>query len=253
MLPISCVIIARNEAEALKRCLSSIHRWIKEIIVVINDCTDDTQKVAEQFGVRVIEHAWEGYAKQKNFGISCAQEAWILRLDADEEVSEALKQQIEDFFQKTPPADCDVVYCQRHNRYLNHWLRYGRSKDSCPILLRKRAVKWIGTVHEGLQYSGKKHYLQGPLWHYTETSIEQTLQKQIKYAHLSAPVLAQRHSLGILMLKCCLNPLTNFINRYILRGGFLDKFPGFYYATITSFYTFLKYLLAIELRLKRNE
>ena len=194
MLPISCVIIARNEAEALKRCLSSIHGWIKEIIVIINDCTDDTQKIAEQFGARVIEHVWEGYARQKNFGISCAQKAWILRLDADEEVSEALKQQIEDFFQKTPPADCEVVYCQRHNRYLNHWLRYGRSKDSCPILLRKRAVKWIGTVHEGLQYSGKKHYLQGPLWHYTETSIEQTLQKQIKYAHLSAPALAQRRS-----------------------------------------------------------
>ena len=54
-------------------------------------------------------------------------------------------------------------------------------------------------------------------------------------------------------LKCCLNPASNFMNRYVLRGGFLDKFPGFYYAILTSFYTFLKYLLAIELRLKRNE
>ena len=253
MLPISCVILARNEAESLKRCLSSIYGWIKEIIVVINDCTDDTQKVAEQFGAHVIEHAWEGYAKQKNFGISCAQEAWILRLDADEEVSEALKQHIEDFFQQTPPVDCKVIYCQRHNRYLNRWLRYGRSKDFCPILLRKGAVKWVGTVHEGLQYSGKKHYLQGPLWHYTETSIEQTLQKQIKYAHLAAQTLTKKYSLRQLILKCCLNPIVNFINRYVLRGGFLDKFQGFYYATLTSFYTFLKYLLAIELQLKRNE
>lgn len=253
MLPISCVIIAHNEAEVLGRCLASIYGWIKEIIVVINDCTDDTQKVAERFGARVIEHAWVGYADQKNFGIKCAQEPWILRLDADEEVSEVLRQQIEDFFRKMPPENCDVVYCQRHNRYLSHWLRYGQSKDWCPILFRKETARWSGTVHECLQFSGIKHYLQGPLWHYTETSVEQTLQKQINYAHLAAQTLAQRYSLGMLMLKCCLNPLANFINRYLFRGGFLDKFPGFYYAKITSFYTFLKYLLAIELRLKRNE
>lgn len=253
MLPISCVIIARNEANSLKTCLASICGWIKEIIVVINDCTDDTQKVAESFGARVIEHHWEGYAEQKNFGIRKAQEPWILRLDADEEVSETLRKNIEAFFKNTPSTVCDVVYCRRHNRYLGTWLRYGQSKDKCPLLLRKGTVKWVGCIHEDLQYSGKKQFLEGPLWHYTETSIEQTLQKQIKYAHLAARNLSKKYSIGMLTIKCCLNPLVNFMKRYFFKGGFLDKLPGFYYATITSFYTFLKYLLAIELRLKKNE
>ncbi len=253
MLPVSCVIIAHNEAHTLERCLASVCGWIKEIIVVINDCTDATKEIAEHFGARVVEHDWEGYAKQKNFGISCAKEPWILRLDADEEVSETLRKQLEAFFKQIPPSHCDVVYCRRYNRYLNHWLRYGKSIDLCPILLRKEAVKWVGKVHESLHFSGEKVYVEGPLLHYTETSIDQTLRKQIKYAHLSAQNLADKNSLFVLILKCYLNPLANFINRYFFRGGFLDKLPGFYYAKVTSFYIFLKYLFAIKLRLNHDE
>ena len=81
MLPLSVVIIAKNEANALKASLPPIKDWAKEIIVVINDCTDNTKEVAESFGATVIEHAWEGYAKQRNFAQSCAHEPWILRLE----------------------------------------------------------------------------------------------------------------------------------------------------------------------------
>ena len=88
MLPLSVVVIAKNEAEALKSSLAPIKNWAKEIIVVINDCTDNTKEVAESFGATVIEHPWEGYGKQRNFAQSCAHEAWILKLDADEVIDE---------------------------------------------------------------------------------------------------------------------------------------------------------------------
>ena len=91
MLPVSAVIIASNAAETLPICLQSLRGRVQEIVVVINDCTDDTRKIAENFGARVIEHPWEGFGEQRNFAASQAKEAWLLCIDADEEIGAYFK------------------------------------------------------------------------------------------------------------------------------------------------------------------
>ena len=252
-LPISAVIIACNEAKNLSRCLNSLRDWVSEIVVIINDCTDNTQQVAESFNARVIEHAWEGYAAQKNFAHTCANNDWIISLDADEEISQELKQSIIRFFETSNYNDYTAIASHRTNRYLNHWLQHAAKEKHHWILLKKAYVHWEGIIHEKLVYKGKTKSIQGTVLHYTEISVRQTLHKQIKYAQLSAIRLHKKHSKVCLATKAILNPFISFTKHYLFYRGFLDGFAGFYYSVITAYYTFLKYIFAFELKLNDNE
>ncbi len=251
-LPVSVVIIASNEAKNLKRCLNSVYSWVSEIIVVINDCTDNTQQIAESFQACVIEHPWEGYAAQKNFAYTLATYDWILNLDADEEVSNALKQSIEQFFQLSNFNSYTTATCRRTNRYFQHWLKHTARETHHSILLKKRAVHWEGPVHERLCFQGLTKPIAGSVLHYTEKTVQQTLSKQIKYAQLSAITLREKHTPSCLLLKAIINPWVSFFKHYIIHLGFLDGFAGFYYATINAYYTFLKYTFALEQK-NKNE
>lgn len=251
MLPLSVVIIAKNEANALKLSLPPLKDWAKEIIVVTNDCTDNTKEVAESLGATVIEHPWEGYGKQRNFAQSCAHEDWILKIDADEVISEELKRSIEEFFNNRQISETTTVgYCYRCNRYLGRWLKH--FKDQIPLLLKREKVHWEKDVHEKLCYEGSTYLFNGILYHYTENSIQETLDKRIHYARLSANTLSKKHSLGVLMLKAIFDPVTSFLKCYFSRRCFLEKFPGFYYAVIDALYTFFKYTFAIELIINKK-
>ena len=250
MVPLSVVIIARNAGDALKTSLPPVKNWAKEIIVVINDCTDNTKEVAESFGATVIEHPWEGYANQRNFAQSCAHEAWVLRLDADEVISEALKQSIEEFFKDQDLVESTTVCkCFRCNRWLGHWFTH--FKDDLPILLKKEAVHWERPVHEHLVFKGNVHFLkQGILYHYTEASVLHTIQKNMSYAQLSAENLAHKYSRLALMIKAAMDPAFCFFKCFVFRGYFREGFAGFYYATVSAFYTFFKYVFAFEKKIQ---
>lgn len=245
-LPVSAVIIASNEAKNLKRCLNSIYSWVSEIIVVINDCTDNTQQIAEAFQARVIEHPWEGYAAQKNFAYTLASHNWILNLDADEEISDELRQSIEQFFQLSNFNTYTTATCRRINRYFQHWLKHTARDTHHLILLKKCAVHWEGLVHERLCFQGSTKHIAGSVLHYTEETVQQTLFKQIKYAQLSSITLHKKHTPFWLSIKAIINPGVSFLKHYIIHLGFLDGFAGFYYAIINAYYTFLKYTFALE-------
>ncbi len=96
-LPLSVVIVAKNEAHNLPRCLASVHGWVDEIVVALNATTDDSAAVAEKFGARVAHLPWQGYRDTKNAALALAQHNWVLSLDADEEVSPALRDAITAF------------------------------------------------------------------------------------------------------------------------------------------------------------
>ena len=253
VISVSLVIIARNEAGNLPRCLESVQGWVQEIIVVINDCTDNTREIAESFHARVIEHTWEGYSAQKNFAYQQAQCEWILKLDADEVVSYELKTSILRFIKSKQAASCVVATCRKINRYLNHWMWHTARNRNIALLVKKGAVTWEGDVHEKLVYQGKTCHLSGDLWHYTETSVQQTFLKQIHYAQLASKTIVKKYSKTQLILKAILDPLGNFLQKYVLQCGFLDGFAGFYYSVSNAFYSFCKYLFAYEKKMRTNQ
>jgi glycosyltransferase involved in cell wall biosynthesis len=93
-LPISVVVVARNEAHNLPRCLASVGGWCADLIVALNDTRDDSERVARAAGARVQTLEWQGYRDTKNAALALARHDWVLSLDADEEVSPALRETI---------------------------------------------------------------------------------------------------------------------------------------------------------------
>jgi glycosyltransferase involved in cell wall biosynthesis len=109
-LPLSVCMIAGNEAHRIRRSLESVTGWTAEIIIVLNDdVTDGTDKIAAGFGAKVVREPWKGYIAQKNSAAQKANSDWILGLDADEAVSPELRDEIQKLFskpKKTPAVRC---------------------------------------------------------------------------------------------------------------------------------------------------
>lgn len=97
-LPLSAFIISKNEADRIGRPIQSVIDWVDEVIVVDSGSTDDTVAVAERLGARVVHHDWKGYGPQKRYGEEQCRNDWLLNLDADEEVTPELADEIRSKF-----------------------------------------------------------------------------------------------------------------------------------------------------------
>src|SRR5438105_2601638 len=102
-LPISVFIIALNEADRIGCAIESVREWVDEIIVIDSGSSDDTVKLADSMGARVLYHAWKGYGLQKRFGEEQCRNRWLLNLDADEEITPALAEEIQGLFADGEP------------------------------------------------------------------------------------------------------------------------------------------------------
>src|SRR6185503_14292684 len=121
-MPLSAVIITYNAAASLERCLRSA-RFADELLVVDSSSTDGTAQIAERLGARVVTtEQWHGFGPQKQLAIETAAHDWVLCLDADEEVSEELKQSILRALES--PGARAFLLCRR-NRFLGRWLSHG--------------------------------------------------------------------------------------------------------------------------------
>ncbi|MCL5742555.1 MAG: glycosyltransferase family 2 protein, partial [Acidobacteria bacterium] len=144
---ISATIITSNEERKIARAIESL-RCCDEIVVVDSGSVDRTVEIAEKLGARVIEAPWGGYAKQKNLAADKASHDWILSLDADEALSEALEGEIWGLKKRGP--ECDAYTVPRMAQYLGRWILHsGWHPDRKVRLYDRRKARWVGEfVHE---------------------------------------------------------------------------------------------------------
>ena len=239
MIDVSVTIISKNEAHNIRECLSSVG-WASEIVVVDQFSEDETVKIAEEFGAKVFRRTWHGFARQKNFAIEKATCPWILSLDADERVTPALRQEIED--RLTKENEYKGYYIARKNFFCGKWIRHGGwYPDYTLRLFRKSHGNFENReVHEKIVVSGKVGYLKHPLEHFTYRSIQDFLLRMERYSRLAAQELPNKNRWSI-SYSLCLKPLYTFMSMYLIRGGILDGTPGFFLAISYAYYTFLKY------------
>jgi glycosyltransferase involved in cell wall biosynthesis len=242
-LPLSVSLIAHNEAANLPRCLRSVAGWSAEIVVVINNCTDDTAAIARSFGARVIENPWRDFQTQKNFSLATCTQPWVLALDADEEVSPALRDEIGAFFNRGEQQRFAAADFPRKSWFLGRWITHGDwYPDRCLRLFRREAGRWGGDVaHTHIVIdAGQIARLRADLHHYSYATLPSQLFKISRQSDdfLRAQIARGRGwSLGAALLR----PPWRFFRAYILRLGFLDGFPGFYIAVSTAFSALLRY------------
>jgi glycosyltransferase involved in cell wall biosynthesis len=248
-MKISAAIIAYNEERNIARAIESL-RCCDEIVVVDSGSNDRTVELATKLGARVLDMAWRGYAGQKNYASECCANDWVLSLDADEALSEALEAEIWQIKKNGPEFDAYTM--PRMAQYLGRWILHsGWYPDRKIRLFDRRRSKWVGSfVHESVQVEGSLGHLESNLLHFTCSSLSEHLKTMDRYTTLAAEQLvSQNEHIGWRQLA--LDPPWTFFRTYVLERGFLDGTEGLTIAHMAALYNFLKYAKAKNMSSRR--
>jgi len=235
-LPLSLAIISFNEEARLQKCLRSAADLAREIVLVDSGSTDDTVRIAELAGARVIRQEWLGHRAQKQVALDACTQPWVLLIDCDEELSGELRASIRQFFEVGDASWFQGGRFNRKVRFLGRWITHG---DWYPDI-NLRLVRRDKDPHDKVILEGNVKHLRGDLLH---DSFPTTASYLAKIAPYSDDFLqlqkneGRRWSLAANLLR----PLWRFVRAYILRLGFLDGFPGFWIAYATAFSVFVRY------------
>lgn len=239
-MKLSVIIITKNEAEHIQACLDSV-KFADEWIIVDSGSTDGTQGIARAFGATVIETPdWPGFGPQKNRALDAATGDWILSIDADERIPEAMRAEI----QAALASGAHTAYAvPRLSSYCGHFIHHsGWYPDYIVRLFQRGAGRFSADlVHESVQLSGKDcGKLKQAMLHYSYADDETYLRKLQQYSTLGAQqafAKGKRSGLG----KAILHGFTSFLRSYVTRRGFLDGKAGLMVAISSAESTYHKY------------
>jgi len=240
-MTLSVVVITKNEAAVIARCLASV-AWADEIIVLDSGSVDDTAEIARQHGAKVTTYTdWPGFGPQKNRALALATGDWVLSLDADEWVSAELHAEIANV---CAVADhCLAFRIPRQSSYCGRVMRHsGWWPDYVTRLFKRGAAKFSDDlVHEKLLVSGITGTLAQPLMHEAIRDLEQAIRKMDAYSSAGAESLARRGRQASLFTAIGHGAWT-FVRTYFLRRGFLDGREGFMLAVSNAEGAYYRYL-----------
>jgi len=241
---ISFCLITLNEERNLPRCLKSCADLAGEIVVLDSGSSDGTEKTARQFGARWQHQDWLGYVGQKNKVLSLASHPWVFSLDADEELSPELRDEIKLLKEIEPADDRGGFSVPRCVLYEGRWIRHGDwYPDRLVRLFRRDRVKFTGgKVHERLEVDGRIVPLRGELYHYSFKDAADHWARCQKYARLWAET---QHEAGSTTnaIAPYVHALFRWFRGYVFRGGFLDRKQGWRIASFCAREVLLKYQL----------
>lgn len=241
MIKISLVVITYNEERNIQRCLSSCQGLVDEMLVVDSFSEDDTQNLARSLGARVLEHAFTGHIEQKNWAKAQAQNDWVLSLDADEALSDELRESILKI--KQQPA-ADGYYLQRLTNYCGAWIRHGNWYPDLKLRLwDRRKGNWGGqNPHDEfiIEKNTRTAVLSGHLLHYSFYEFSEHLKQIRRFTDISSRAAFEKGKRSN-WLKIISSPTWKFIKGYLLKKGFMDGKAGWQIAYWSAYATYLKY------------
>jgi glycosyltransferase involved in cell wall biosynthesis len=246
---LSVVIVTYNEEKNIERCLESVKDISDDIIVVDSFSTDKTEEICKKYDVKFVSQAWLGFSEQKNIGSNYAKNNWILSVDADEAVSQELKDAIEDL---NIDDNTNIAFeVKILPNYCGKWIRHsGWYPGKKKRLWNKKYGHWMGNIHESLVFSEKPKQilcLNGDLLHYSYTSIRHHIEKINQYTDILSKNMVEKGKKANIF-TAFLRSIWSFLRSYIFWLGILDGYYGFIISCMTSQSTFMKYLKIIELR-----
>jgi glycosyltransferase involved in cell wall biosynthesis len=240
-ITLSVTLITRNESRHIAACLKSV-AFADEWVVVDSGSTDDTREIAASLGARVVKtEDWPGFGMQKNRALELARGRWVLSIDADERVSEALAAQIQAVIKGEQAADGYEL--SRVSRFCGQWIRHGDwYPDRVLRLFRRESGRFTNDlVHERLKVKGRVERLTGDLLHDTMPTLDDALDKMNRYSSgraLDKVAAGRTGGLGAALA----HGLWAFVRCYGLKRGFLDGRLGFVLAVYVAEGTYYRYL-----------
>lgn len=244
---ISACIMTLNEENLIERCLKSV-TWCDEIVVLDSFSTDRTIEICRAYTDKIFQHEWLGYIGQRNLIRSMATHSWVLFLDADEEVSDALREEIQHEMEINKEAYVGYRF-PRCVYYLGRWIRYGEWYPDIKLrLFRKDLGYSVGEEpHDQVVVNGPVKKLNNPLWHYTYANLHEHLETVNRFSGISAQAKYEagyRFRATDFMFR----PFFRFLKAFILKRGFMDGRRGLLIATISAFGVAMKYAKVWEIQ-----
>jgi (heptosyl)LPS beta-1,4-glucosyltransferase len=252
-MKISSIIIVKNEEANIERCLKSQLQCIDEIIVIIDEKSEDkTLDIVKSFpNVKYEVTKWMGYSKTKEYAVTLASNEWIFWIDADEVITKELSNEINSLRNKDIPFSAYSV--PRKANFLGRWILHsGWYPGRVTRLFNKNKVHFSDkTVHEHLIVDGKVGELHSDMEHYTDPTIHHYFNKFNIYTSLSAEELYSKGK-NFSLFDVLIRPPFLFIKMYLFKRGFLDGLQGLMLALFSSAYVFTKYCKLWELKIKKG-
>jgi glycosyltransferase involved in cell wall biosynthesis len=239
---LSVVIVAKNEAHNITECVASA-RFADEVLVLDSGSTDGTAALAEAAGARVVSTDWPGYGPQVARGIGLAQGDWVLSLDADERIPQALRHEIEAVL-RSPPEEAAAGYrLPRLSEFCGQFIRHGGWRPDYTLRLARRELAGFTDhfLHAHMTVRGRTADLTHSLIHYSYPHVDDVLEKLNRYSSGHARDMHARGRQGSLG-RAVLAGVFAFTRTYVLRLGFLDGRAGLMLAIFNAEYTYYKYL-----------
>ena len=244
---LSVVILTKDAEETVRDCLESI-KWADEIIIVDGFSSDGTLAICREYTDKIIQSEFKGFAEERNKGSDAAAGDWILQLDADEVVTEALARAIREAM--VSPSDNAGYKFRRKNYFLGHPMRFGGWYHYSAHFFRRGMGRYEGLIHERLKLKGPQGIIEAEIEHRPFSSISQFIERQNRYTNYEArDILNER---GIVdkeevMRNLHSKPLKLFWKLYIKKQGFREGRIGFVFCALYSYVHFTKWAKYWEL------
>jgi glycosyltransferase involved in cell wall biosynthesis len=244
MTKISGIIIARNEEKMIGEALDSLS-FCDEIIVIDNGSTDKTKEIAQSKGAKIYEMRTNDFSELRNYGLSKAEGAWILYLDADERIDEDLRTSIKKIVSEN--SKYSAFFLKRKNYYFGkHEWPYIEKLER---LFKKEKIKqWKGRLHESPVIEGETGQLDGFILHFTHRDLESMLNKTIEWSSAEALL---RYNNGHPQMTWWRFPrvmISAFLNSYIKQRGYKAGAVGVIESMYQAFSMFITYAKLWELQ-----
>lgn len=252
--PISVFIIAKNEADRIGRPIASVKDWVDEVIVVDSGSQDDTVTVSESLGARVVFNEWRGYGPQKIHGESLCRNHWVMNIDADEEISPELKDEICGLFAKGEPP-CSAYRMLRTELYNfhEHPHAWAPTTDWVRLYRKDRAGYKDSPVHDSVVVrEGKLCHLKGRMYHRSFRSYTHHINKVNINSSAQAEELFRKGRRPSWMVLLLTPPLA-FFKSLVLRREFVNGIDGVLISYMFAFQRFIRLAKTRELHLQAKQ
>lgn len=244
--PVSAFVVTYNEEAQIGDCLDSL-KFCDEVLLIDSFSEDRTIEIAKARGARIIQREWPGYKDQKAFGLKNTTYDWVINVDADERISDPLRDSILDVlkdYQRDSNWNGKPVgfYMNRVIFHLGRWWRRGGWYPEYRLrFFLKQHVTWGGTdPHEKVLTNGLTSKLSGELLHYSYNDLADQFNRLQRYSTLAAEEdFRAEKSVGIKELL--LSPLVRMFKFYVVKQGFREGKAGLICAGAEGIYTFMKY------------
>lgn len=247
-MQISVIIIAKNEAENLKRSLPKLH-WCDDI-VLIDDCSSDqTAEIAKSFGAKVFQRAFDGFGTQKQYAVAQTTHPWVLNLDADEVMEDELIQEILSLKESEGITAYELPI---QHVFLGKVFKHGKESNYPHLRLfnKNKGNFNNAVVHEKVITTGRTLLLKGKVLHYSYKNLEHYFQKFNSYTQAGALKLKEKGKSRPLAL-CVLSFPIYFLKHYFVYRNLLNGKEGFIWSYLNAWYHTVKYLKLYELNQKK--